>query len=183
MKHAIGPRKELATRTIFNLLGPLTNPAGAPNQVLGVYDKAWVEPVANVLKNLGSQHVLVVHGDGGLDEISISGPTEVAEVKQGSVQTYSISPEAFDIQRASLDTLAVDSVEQSAELLKGILRGEVSGPAQDIVALNAGAAIYAANLTNSLNDGVEMARDVLSLGTGYEKLTDLAAVSHGLKAI
>ncbi|MAZ66944.1 MAG: anthranilate phosphoribosyltransferase [Kangiellaceae bacterium] len=183
MKHAIGPRKELATRTIFNLLGPLTNPAGAPNQVLGVYDKAWVEPVANVLKNLGSQHVLVVHGDGGLDEISISGPTDVAEVKQGSVQTYSVSPESFDIQRASLDTLAVDSVEQSAELLKGILRGEVSGPAQDIVALNAGAAIYAANLTNSLNDGVEMARDVLSLGTGYEKLTDLAAVSHGLKAI
>ncbi|HIJ35624.1 MAG TPA: anthranilate phosphoribosyltransferase, partial [Gammaproteobacteria bacterium] len=109
MKHAIGPRKEMAVRTVFNLLGPLTNPAGAPNQVIGVFDGAWVEPLAQVLKQLGSRHVMVVHGSDGLDEITISGETQVAELKDGKVTTYSIKPEQFGLAAASLDTLSVNN--------------------------------------------------------------------------
>lgn len=179
MKHAIGPRKELGVRTVFNLLGPLTNPAGAPNQVMGVYDAQWLEPVAHVLHKLGSQHVLVVHGDGGLDELSISGPSDIAELKEGEVSRYQITPEQFGLQSASLSTLAVDSVEQSLAMMRSVLNNE-AGPATDIVVLNAGAAIYAANITRSLQDGIAMAQDVLAIGSAKEKLKELATLTQAL---
>ncbi|MEH6559505.1 MAG: anthranilate phosphoribosyltransferase [Oceanicoccus sp.] len=180
MKHAIGPRKELATRTIFNLLGPITNPAGVPNQLLGVYSRQWVRPIAEVLRDLGSDHVLVVHSADGLDEISIADETYVAELKDGNITEYTIKPEQFGVSRASLDSLKVDSAEQSLALIKALLAG-AEGPAADIVALNAGAAIYAANIASSLEQGVVMAQDVLASGTAAEKLKELALTTQTMK--
>ena len=168
MKHAIGPRKEMAVRTVFNLLGPLTNPAGAPNQVIGVFDGAWVEPLAQVLKQLGSRHVMVVHGSDGLDEITISGETQVAELKDGKVTTYSIKPEQFGLAAASLDTLSVNNAEESLQVVKGVLENQ-SGAAADIVALNAGAAIYVAGLAETLEAGVKRAQEVISSGEARSK--------------
>jgi anthranilate phosphoribosyltransferase len=182
MKHAIGPRKELAVRTIFNLLGPITNPAGVPNQLLGVYSRQWVRPIAEVLRDLGSDHVLVVHSVDGLDEISIADKTYVAELKDGSITEYTIEPEQFGLSRASLDGLKVDSAEQSLALIKDVLAGK-EGPAADIVALNAGAAIYAANIASSLEQGVVMAQDVLASGTAAEKLKELALTTQTMKNI
>ncbi len=178
MKHAIGPRKEMAVRTVFNLLGPLTNPAGAPNQVIGVFDAAWVEPLAQVLKQLGSRHVLVVHGSDGLDEITISGETQVAELKEGEVTTYTISPEQFGMSTAPLSELAVENADQSLAVVKGVLESQ-SGPAQDIVALNAGAAIYVAGLADSLEGGVTRAQEVIASGSASARLDALVACSNG----
>ncbi len=163
MKHAIGPRKEMRVRTLFNLLGPLTNPAGAPNQVLGVFSPDWVEPLAQVLKQLGSEHVLVVHAEDGLDEISIAAPTRVAELKDGEISLYTIAPEDFGLQRADLSAIAVDNAQQSLAMIKSVFDDQ-PGPARDIVRLNAGAAIYAAGLTPSLAEGVAVATDVISSG-------------------
>ncbi|MCK5382288.1 MAG: anthranilate phosphoribosyltransferase [Gammaproteobacteria bacterium] len=163
MKHAIGPRKEMRVRTLFNLLGPLTNPAGAPNQVLGVFSPDWVEPLAQVLKQLGSEHVLVVHAEDGLDEISIAAPTRVAELKDGEISLYTVAPEDFGLQRADLSAIAVDNAEQSLAMIKSVFDDQ-PGPARDIVRLNAGAAIYAAGLTPSLAEGVAVATDVISSG-------------------
>ena len=163
MKHAIGPRKEMKVRTVFNLLGPLTNPAGAPNQVLGVFSPLWVEPLAQVLKRLGSEHVLVVHAEGGLDEISIAGPTRIAELKDGAITVYSISPADFGMQNGDLSALAVADASESLAMINAVFAGE-PGPASDIVALNAGAAIYAAGLTESLADGVKLAAETISSG-------------------
>ncbi len=170
MKHAIGPRREMGVRTIFNLLGPLTNPANAPNQLLGVFSQAWVEPFAQVLKHLGSQHVLVVHSEDGLDEISIAAPTFVAELHNGAVTTYTLAPEEFGFNRADLSTIQVNEVEESVAMVRGVLDDQKS-PARDIVALNAGAAIYAAGLTDNLAEGVTQAQAVLSNGAAREKLT------------
>jgi anthranilate phosphoribosyltransferase len=169
MKHAIGPRREMGVRTLFNLLGPLTNPAGAPNQLLGVFSKAWVEPIAQVLKRLGSQHVLVVHSEDGLDEISIAAPTTVAELNNGTITTYTVTPEEFGFNRAALSHIQVHSVEESVAMVRGVLDNQAS-PARDIVALNAGAAIYAAGLTDKLADGIIQAQSVLSNGAAREKL-------------
>ena len=180
MKYAIGPRKELAARTVFNLLGPITNPAGVPNQLLGVYSKQWVRPIAEVLRDLGSSHVLVVHSVDGLDEISIADETHVAELNQGEISEYTISPEQFGIQRHSIAELKVDGAQQSLTLIKALLSGE-EGPASDIVALNAGAAIYAANIASSLEQGVSIAQDVLASGTAGEKLKELAQVTQMMK--
>ena len=163
MKHAIGPRKEMRVRTLFNLLGPLTNPAGAPNQVLGVFSPDWVEPLAQVLRQLGSEHVLVVHAEDGLDEISIAAPTRVAELRDGEISLYTIAPEDFGLQRADLSAIAVDNAEQSLAMIKSVFDDQ-PGPARDIVRLNAGAAIYAAGLTPSLAEGVALATDVISSG-------------------
>lgn len=178
MKHAIGPRREMAVRTIFNVLGPLTNPAGAPNQLLGVFDGALVEPLANVMKQLGSNHVLVVHAEDGMDEISIGSPTQVAELKDGEVTTYTITPEQFGISSSSIDALAVDGAQQSLEVIRNVLHGD-AGPAMDIVVLNSGAALYAANLTDSLEAGVEMAREMINSGAAWAKLDHLVQVSRG----
>ncbi|MBT3346884.1 MAG: anthranilate phosphoribosyltransferase [Thiotrichales bacterium] len=177
MKHAIGPRKEMAVRTIFNLLGPLTNPAAAPNQIIGVFDKGWVEPLAQVLKKLGSNHVMVVHGEDGLDEITVSGETYVAELKQGDVTTYTISPEQFGIAVSSLSSLSVTGAAESLQMVSGVLDGEV-GAASDIVALNAGAAIYVAGLAETLEDGVSRAQEVLSSGDAKSKLDALVVCSN-----
>ncbi|HEY9148228.1 MAG TPA: anthranilate phosphoribosyltransferase [Gammaproteobacteria bacterium] len=177
MKHAIGPRKEMGVRTIFNILGPLTNPAGAPNQLLGVYSEALVEPLAQVLKKLGSNHVLVVRSDDGMDEISIGAPTRVAELKNGAINCYTVQPEDFGLQRCDISALAVENAQQSLKVVKGVLAGE-SGPARDVVLLNAGAAIYAADLVDTLATGVERAAEVIDNGEAMKKLEALAAVSN-----
>jgi len=177
MKHAIGPRKEMRVRTLFNLLGPLTNPAGAPNQVLGVFSMDWVEPLAQVLKQLGSEHVLVVHAEDGLDEISIAAPTRVAELNKGEISSYTISPEDFGLQRAELAAIAVDDAQQSLAMIRAVFDGQ-PGPAHDIVILNAGAAIYAAGLTSSLADGVSRAADVIQAGKARQVFESLVEVSN-----
>lgn len=181
MKHAIGPRKELGVRTLFNLLGPLTNPAGATHQLMGVFDKKWQEPLAHVLKKLGSEHVLVVHADDGLDEISINAPTQIAELKEGDVNCYEITPEQFGFARSPLSTLAVAGVEESLSVLKGVLEKK-SGPARDIVLLNAGAAIYAADLSDSLEAGIQQAVKAIDSGAALEKLEQLIKVTNQLSA-
>ena len=180
MKYAIGPRKELATRTVFNLLGPITNPAGVPNQLLGVFSKQWVRPIAEVLRDLGSSHVLVVHSADGLDEISIASETFVAELKDGDITQYSITPEQFGLERGSLASLTVADATESLAVVRSLLSGK-EGPAADMVALNAGAAIYAANIASSLEQGVTIAQDVLASGVGGEKLKELAQVTQTMK--
>lgn len=177
MKHAIGPRKEMAVRTIFNLLGPLTNPAGTPNQLLGVYSREWVRPLADVLNKLGSNHVMVVHAEDGLDEISIAAPTFVAELKAGEVSEYTIKPEDFGLATQSLDSVRVDNATESLTMLQGVLENK-EGTARDIVALNAGAAIYVAGLADSLQAGVEKAQEVIASGQASEKLTALVAKTN-----
>jgi anthranilate phosphoribosyltransferase len=177
MKHAIGPRREMAVRTIFNVLGPLTNPAGAPNQVMGVFSKDLVEPIAHVLQRLGSEHVLVVHAEDGMDEISIATPTFVAELNNGKVSTYTIQPEDFGMTRASLEGIrATDSVH-SLEIIRAVF-DNTDGPAKDIVSLNAGAAIYAAGLADSLADGVSKAQQVIASGSVGEKLNQLISTTN-----
>jgi anthranilate phosphoribosyltransferase len=181
MKHAIGPRKEMGVRTIFNVLGPLTNPAGAPNQLLGVFDKELVEPLANVLKKLGSQHVMVVHSEDGMDEISIGAATHVAELRSGKINTYKIQPEDFGLERHNIKELVVDSAQQSLGVIKLVFEGH-TGPARDIVALNSGAALYVAGLAQTHKAGVEMAQDIIDSGAAMQKLTDLAEISQGFKS-
>ena len=181
MKHAIGPRKEMAARTVFNVLGPLTNPAGVPNLVLGVFSDELLEPLANVLKELGANHVMVVHSRDGLDEISIGDVTDVAELKDGEITRYTIEPEAFDLQRVAIDYIKADSPDQSVAMIRGLLSGE-TGPARDIVAMNAGAAIYVSGLAGSLVGGVKKAQQVLDSGDGLARLEKLAALSQTFKA-
>lgn len=182
MKYAIGPRKELGARTLFNLLGPLTNPAGVKNQLLGVFSQHWLRPIAETLRGLGSDHVLVVHSADGLDEISIAAETTVVELKQGEISEYTIAPEQFGIERSSLDTVKVSGPQESLRLILGLLKGE-EGPAADMVALNAGAAIYAANVADSLQQGVSMAQDILASGAGAEKLNELAQTTQAMKGL
>ncbi len=177
MKYAIGPRKEMGVRTLFNLLGPLSNPAETKNQLIGVFSTDWVEPLAQVLKKLGSQHVLVVNADDGLDEISIACASNIAELKDGVVSTYQITPEQFGLKRSSLETLAVNGAESSLNMLKAVLNNQV-GAAKDIVVLNAGAAIYAANLTPTLEAGVQKAQQVIESGAALEKFNALIAYSN-----
>ncbi|MGY6214367.1 anthranilate phosphoribosyltransferase [Methylolobus aquaticus] len=179
MKYAIAPRKELGVRTIFNLLGPLTNPAGAAHQLIGVYSPDWVQPLAEVLKKLGSKHVLVVHAEDGLDEISIGAPTRIAELKNDEVSTYTIAPEDFGFKRASLKKLAVNTVAGSLEIIRGVLEGK-TGPARDIVALNAGAAIYAADLVATLAEGVRRAEVVIDEGSARNKLQALIEFTQSI---
>ncbi len=177
MKHAIGPRKEMGVRTIFNVLGPLTNPAGAPNQVLGVYSDQWLEPLAQVLGRLGSRHVLVVHSEDGMDEISIGKPTHVAEWREGQMERYIIKPEQFGMKATSIIEVAVNSAQESLDLIKRVFDDE-HGPARDIVVLNAGAAIYAAGLAGSLETGVTKACEAISRGAAKAKLEALVELSQ-----
>lgn len=171
MKYAIGPRKELAARTIFNVLGPLTNPAGSKHQVLGVFDKDWMVPMAEVLKKLGSTHVLVVHAADGLDEISIASTTYIAELKDGKITTYEITPEQLGLKRGSLDELVVHSAAESLALIKEAMAGTES-TASRMLALNAGAAIYAADVTLTFQQGVTLAQDVMASGQALEKFKE-----------
>ena len=179
MKHAIGPRKEMGVRTLFNLLGPLTNPAGAPNQVLGVFSEHWVEPLARVLQHLGSEHVLVVHAEDGLDEISIGSPTRVAELKDGGITVYTVAPEDFGLERADLSAVAVADAGQSLAMINEVLDNR-PGPARDIVMLNAGAAIYAAGVADSLANGVERAGGVLADGSARDTLAALIRATNSV---
>ncbi len=183
MKHAIGPRKELSLRTIFNILGPMTNPAGVKRQVLGVYSRALCNPLAQVLGRLGSEHVLVVNADDGLDEISLAAPTHIAQWRDGALSEFTVAPEQFGIERQGLEALKVSSAEESLGLIKDAL-GKRATPrgkaAADMIALNAGAAIYVAGLADSLAQGVVMAEDTIATGLALEKLSDLAEMSQVL---
>ena len=181
MKYAIGPRREMGVRTIFNLLGPLTNPANAPNQVLGVFSDQWVEPLAEVLQRLGSAHVLVVHAEDGMDEISIGAPTHVAELKEGRVRVFTVQPEQFGLKRGRGAKLAVTRPAESLAIIESVLNNE-AGPARDIVALNAGAAIYVAGLAPDLGAGIKAAQAVIASGAAKKKLHDLVALSRKLAA-
>ncbi len=176
-RHAIGPRKEMPVRTIFKFLGPLTNPAGAPNQVLGVFDGNLLEPLAHVLKQLGSRHVMVVHGEDGMDEISISATTRVTELKHGEVSSYTISPGDFGIEIVDSSALKVDSVEQSLAMIRSVLANN-PGPALDIVSMNAGAAIYVCGVADSLADGIQKAKAAIADGRAETVLADLVAKSN-----
>ena len=180
MKYAVGPRKELGIKTIFNLLGPLTNPAGALNQVLGVFDAKWVRPIAEVLKGLGSKNVLVLHSEDGLDEISTASPTSVAELRDGKIEEYSISPSDFGFKSLSTEGLQVDSPEASLLLAKQALRGENEAASQ-MVAMTSGAALYVADLTKTLKEGVEVSLESIIKGRGLEKLEELSAYSQSLQ--
>jgi len=177
MKHAIGPRRELAVRTIFNLLGPLTNPAEAPNELMGVFSKDLVVPMAQVLQHLGAMHVMVVHADDGMDEISISAATQVAELKDGAITTYQITPEQFGFSRGQLAAIQVADAGASLSLMQQVLDNR-PGPARDIVLLNAGAAIYVAGLAASLDEGVQKARAVIENGSARARLASLIAASR-----
>jgi len=176
MKHAIGPRKELAQRTIFNMLGPMTNPAGVKSQVVGVFDKALCRPIAEVLQRLGSEHVLVIHADDGLDEISLATSSHIAELKDSQITEYSLCPEEFGIARQSLAGLVVDSAEQSLALIKAALGAGVSLEAKkaaDMLALNAGAALYVSGVSESIKAGVLLAQQTIHSGAALQKITDL----------
>ncbi|HAB55795.1 MAG TPA: anthranilate phosphoribosyltransferase [Cellvibrionales bacterium] len=187
MKYAIGPRKELGTRTLFNVLGPITNPAGVKNQLLGVYSRDLVRPIADVLNALGSDHVMVVHSADGLDEISIAGDTYVAELKNGVVTEYTVSPTQVGIEITSIDDLSVADAAESLQLIKSVL-GKTNGQfsareqaAADIIAINAGAAIYVAGCASDWQQGVVVAQDIIASGTALEKMKELADFTELLK--
>jgi anthranilate phosphoribosyltransferase len=181
MKYAAPVRRELGVRTIFNVLGPLTNPAGAENQVLGVFHPDLVGIQARVLQRLGSRHVLVVHGADGMDEISISDGTYVAELKDDKVTEYTIHPDLFGMTTAPLDQLKVDNINEACEKLSGVLNDEAGAP-RNIVQLNAGAAIYVAGLADSLEAGVEIADQAIASGAAKAKLDQLIKLSKSFKA-
>lgn len=169
MKYAMPARKQLSKRTIFNILGPLSNPARAKHQLVGVYDKCWTAVLAQVLADLGTVHALVVHGEDGLDEITTVGKTFISEAQEGKVTSYSISPENFALKKADLADLKGGSILENAKILLDILRGE-PGPKQDIVVLNAAAAIYAADKTGSIASGITLAQEAINSGKALEKL-------------
>jgi anthranilate phosphoribosyltransferase len=181
MKHAIGPRRELGVRTLFNVLGPLTNPAGAPNQVLGVFSQQWVNPLAQVLQKLGSRHVMVVNALDGLDEISISSETLVAELKDGQIREYYIAPEDFGLTRAPLSSIQVHSTADSVERVQQVLNGQ-AGAARDIVCLNAGAALYVAGCANSHADGIALAQQAIDSGAAAQRLQQLINLTQTFTA-
>jgi len=176
VRHTVGPRKEMGVRTLFNLIGPMSNPAAAKHQLIGVYDKQWLRPMVEVLKKLGSSHVLVVNARDGLDEISISAPTDIAELKNGEISSYTVTPEQFGFNRGSLHNLAVADAKSSLAMINAVLDNQ-PGPARDIVALNAGSAIYAADLCTTLQEGVLTALQVIENGSAKMKLDALIAYS------
>jgi anthranilate phosphoribosyltransferase len=177
MKYAIGPRREVGARTIFNALGPLTNPAGATRQVIGVYSPALTETLATVLGTLGSEHVFVVHGLDGLDEMTLTGPTRVSELKNGSVSTYDVSPSDFGLSQASASDLAGGEADENAAMTLAILKGE-TGPKRDIVLLNAAAAIVAGGKAAALAEGVKVAAEAIDSGNALAKLDGLRDESN-----
>ncbi len=177
MKHAAPVRRELGVRTLFNLLGPLTNPAGAKNQVMGVFHRDLVAKLAQVLQQLGSRHVLVVHGADGMDEISISGSTYIAELKDGAVREYTVQPQDFGLKTAPLETIRVVNADEARTMLMAVMDNQPSA-ARDIVQLNAGAAIYVAGLAATLEEGVKKAGEVIASGAAKAKLAQLILVSN-----
>jgi len=183
MRHAIGPRKELGVRTIFNILGPMTNPAGVKRLLIGVYDAALCRPVAEVLNRLGAEHVMVVHSEDGLDEISAAAVSHVAEAKNGVVNEYDISPEDLGQVRTSLEGLEVTGADESLDLIRAALSGapgDKAERARRVVALNAGAALYVAGLAANLTEGVEAAGRLLESGKPWAKIEALVDYTAGL---
>ncbi|HEX5357793.1 MAG TPA: anthranilate phosphoribosyltransferase [Aquabacterium sp.] len=181
MKHAAPVRKELGIRTLFNILGPLTNPAGAPNQLMGVFHPDLVGIMARVLQRLGSDHVMVVHGCDGLDEITLAGDTLVAELKNGEVREYRVNPGQFGLAEHDGSMLKAQNREMSVGIVRRVFDNE-PGPARDIVLLNAGAALYAANVADSLGDGIERAREAIASGRAGEALFNFVQTTQGLAA-
>ena len=181
MKHAIGPRRELGVRTLFNILGPLTNPAAAPNQVIGVFSRKWLNPLAETLKQLGSNHVLVVHSEDGMDEISISTKTFITELKNGEIKNYEISPDNFGIKKHNIAELSVYNINESLTMMKSVLDNN-DNAAKAIVSINAGAAIYAAGISDSIKDGIDKALDVIESGAAKKKLEMLIQHSQSFNA-
>lgn len=177
MKHAAPVRRELGVRTLFNVLGPLTNPAGAANQVIGVFQKELTSKLAQVLKQLGSRHVMVAHGADGMDEISISGPTFVAELKEGVVREYTVQPQDFGLQAAALNDIQVANGDEAKAMLLAVMNNH-PGAARDIVLLNAGAAIYVSGIAASLADGVKKAAEIIASGAAKQKLEQLVQASN-----
>ena len=167
----------MAVRTVFNLLGPLTNPAGAKSQLLGVYDRQWVRPIAEVLEKLGSDHVIVVHGHDGMDEISVSGPTYIAELKAGEISETTIEPEQFDLPVSPLSSITVASAAESLAMVNGVLANEPGAP-RDIVVLNSGAALCVAGVVDSIEQGVELAQRTIASGAAAKKLSQLISVTQ-----
>jgi anthranilate phosphoribosyltransferase len=177
MKYAIGPRRELGVRTIFNVLGPLTNPAGARRQVMGVFDERLTEPIANVLKNLGSEHVMVVHGEDGLDEITLTGKTRISELKNGRITTYDLEPSDLDFKTVKPEALKGGDDQTNADITRQLLDGE-RGPMRDVVVINAGAVIYVSGLAPSVAEGVGMAEEAIDSGQAKKKLDTLVRMTN-----
>ena len=177
MKHAIGPRREMAVRTIFNVLGPLTNPAGALRQVIGVFARELVEPLARVLGELGSEHVMVVHSEDGLDELSLGAPTHVAELCDGAVRSFVLDAGELGFASAPVESITVDSPAASLDVIRSVLAGD-PGPATNITVLNAAAAIYVSGIASSLEDGIERARESIDSGRASNALDRLVAISN-----
>lgn len=177
MKYAVQPRREIGIRTIFNLLGPMTNPAAATHQLIGIYDERLTEMVAQVLKNLGMVRALVVHGMEGLDEISLSGPTKVSELLDGKLKHYTLSPEELGLKQCRLEDLHGGSPEECAAILKGILQGE-KGPKRDMVLLNSGAALYVSGSADSIAQGMRLAADSIDSGKAAKKLASLVQLTN-----
>ena len=180
MKFAAGPRREIGIRTIFNFLGPLTNPAGAKEQLVGVSEKDYVQKLAEALVKLGNSHSLVVHGEDGMDEISICAATTVAEQRGESINTYRLEPESLGFKRAKLDDLKGGTAAENAEIIRGILSGRDQGARRDVVLLNAGAAIMVGGLSRTLQGGVQMAAQAIDRGTAQKKLEDFITVSNSV---
>lgn len=174
MKHVIAARKEMGVRTIFNMLGPLTNPAGAPAQVIGVFNKDLGPVFAEVLKKLGSKHVMIVAAEDGLDEISVASKTFVTELKDGAITAWEIDPTEYDMDHADLRDLSVDSAQESLNIIRAAL-ANADGAARDIICLNAGASIYVSGVADSYASGVELARKVIANGSASKKLNDFIA--------
>jgi len=177
MKHAIGPRREIGIRTIFNILGPLTNPAGADRQVLGVYRADLVETLGQVLAQLGCRHGFVVHGEDGMDEITLTGPTRVAEIRVGRVTLSSVTPEQYGFRRCALSALQGGDAVQNATIVRAVLAGE-AGPQRDVVLLNAAYGLVAAGVADSVATGIAMARAVIDSGAARARLEQLAALTN-----
>ena len=179
MRYVMPVRQKIAEKTIFNLLGPHTNPCNAKRQVLGVYDKKLVRTFSSVAKNLDMEHVLIVHGDDGLDEITISSETVVCELKNNSILEYKISPKDFGVNISSFDDIIANSAEESLMLVKEAFSGKNSA-VQDMIALNSGAALYVAGIVSSINDGVEMAFELMNNGKAADKLSSYVKVSNSI---
>jgi anthranilate phosphoribosyltransferase len=177
MRHAVAPRRELGIRTLFNLLGPLTNPAGARAQLIGVFQARWTEPLAEASRNLGSTHVMVVHGEDGLDEISIGAPTRVTELRDGAITSYSLSPEQFGFGPADLGAIRAGDTSESLARMRSVLDND-PGPALDIVLLNAGAALYVGGVAREISAGIDLAREAVAQGNARRKLEQLIKVTN-----
>ena len=177
MKHAVGVRKELGFRTFFNLLGPLTNPANANSQILGVFDSKWVNPLAEVLRDLGSKHAMVVHGFDGLDEITLTSETQISELRNGNITNYTLNPKKFGYSLCSSEDLRGGAPEINAKIIRDILNGE-KGCKTDIILLNAGAAIYVAGKAETIEQGIVIATKSISSGKANKKLEELCQASN-----